>query len=424
MNLDAGGSRVAQQWWLRPWGLLVLAVGLGLVASAVALHRPGGARELDAPHVRSAHRAWSEGRLDAAAADLARAREAGEPDADIDRLWGLVYARSGRPDEALPLLRRAWDQAEGGEHRPDPEVAEALARIGMERFELGEPIAVLDRWARESASDPRPLLMRAEIDRRVGIGRTDIIDRYQEALRRDPTSDRARLGLAEMLYLEGRYAESAELYADHVARHPDDPAGHDGLGIAARAQGQVDRAATALDRALVLAPGDTLALKERAAIDLIRGHPADALLRLDRAIAADPYDPELRYQRSRVLSRLGRRDEAAAELRRSERLRREHAEMSDMATRLVETPGDNALRCRLARWMLDHGRSDEGAQWARMVLRDQPDHHEANRLLAEYHRSRGEPGLANYYRTHGAPAPASAEPHLGPTPGSRQATGP
>src|SRR5262249_8659830 len=213
-------------------------------------------------------------------------------------------------DDALPLLRRAWDQPVGGGRRPDPEVAEALARIAMEHFELGDAIAVLERWAREVPTDPRPLVMRAEIDRRSAPNRSVTIGHYREALRRDPACDEARLGLAEMLYLEGQYAGSAELYAAHAARRPDRPAGPVRPASAPRAQGDLTRAIAALDRTLALVPDDTLALKERAVIDLSRGHPVDALPRLDRAIVADPFDPELRYQRSLALGRLGRADEA------------------------------------------------------------------------------------------------------------------
>jgi predicted Zn-dependent protease len=255
------------------------------------------------------------------------------------------------------------------------------------------------------------------------VAETVIIGRFQEALRLDPTNDEARLGLADMLSRDGRFVESAELYADYVSRHPDDPAGHAGLGIAARAQGQVERAAAEMDRVLALTPDDTLALKERSAIDLLQNHPDDALRRLDHAIAIDPFDPELRYQRSRVMSRLGRRDEAMADLHRSDKLRREHAEMARISAELREHPGDNALRCRAARWMFDHGRSEEGAQWARMVVRDLPDHPEANHLLADYHRSRGELGLANFYQLHLAPTPGPAEAQSGSTTGSERGPG-
>jgi tetratricopeptide (TPR) repeat protein len=178
------------------------------------------------------------------------------------------------------------------------------------------------------------------------------------------------------------------------------------MGIVALAQGDVARAVTALDRALALKPDDTLALRERGSIDLRQGHPTDALRRLDRAVAADPFDPELRYHRSLALARLGRLDQAAADTRRSEQLRREHDEMAEISSQLIDHPAHDGLRCRAARWMLDHGRADEAAQWARLVLRDHPDHPQANHVLADYHQRRGEVGLANFYRLYAAPVPA------------------
>jgi predicted Zn-dependent protease len=173
---------------------------------------------------------------------------------------------------------------------------------------------------------------------------------------------------------------------------------------------------------LALTPDDTLALKERASIDLGRGHPEEGLRRLERAIATDPFDPELHHQRSLALTQLGRRDEAAAERRRSEQLLNEHAEMGRTTTALIDRPGDNVLRGRAARWMFEHGRAEEGAQWARMVLRDQPENADAKRLLADYHRGRGELGLANFYQLQLAPVPSSAEAQPGSTPGPQQAS--
>jgi tetratricopeptide (TPR) repeat protein len=402
MNRSEGKSR---RRWRRPMGLVAVALTALALAALIAVRRPGRGPNPVGEHLRAARQALSQGRLDEAAAELAEARQHGAPSGETERLTGLLYARAGRPDEALPWLRRAWDEPASDGRSVDPEVAEALARIAMRQFELAEAIAVLDRWAAGAPTDPKPLVMRAEVDRRIGVDRAVTIGHLREALRRDRDCDEARLALAEVLYLEGEHAESAGLYAAYAARHPDDSSGHIGVGIAARALGETARASAALDRALALAPDDTLALKERAAVDLLDGHPEDGLGRLDRAIKADPFDPELHYQRSLALGRLGRRDEADSDRRRSEQLRREHRDMAEIAAELVRSPSDDALRCRAARWMIEHGREEEAAQWARLVLRNRPGHPEANRLLADYHRRRGELGLANFYRSLAAPEP-------------------
>jgi Flp pilus assembly protein TadD len=217
--------------------------------------------------------------------------------------------------------------------------------------------------------------------------------------------------LAEVLYLTGRHVESAEAYQAYAVRHPDDPAGYVGLAMNARTQGDTSSAAEHFDRALRLDPSNTLALKERAAIDLAQGHAQRAFGLLERAVVADPFDPELRYQRSLILARLGRRGEADTDRVRSEQLRREHSRMAEIEEALVATPRDIALRVEAATWMIAHGRVEEGVVWARLVLQDQPDNPKASRLLAEYHKRRGEPGLANHYRLHAGDETTPAPPY-------------
>jgi hypothetical protein len=84
--------------------------------------------------------------------------------------------------------------------------------------------------------------------------------------------------------------------------------------------------------------------------------------------------------------------------------------MAEIEAALVTTPRDIPLRIEAAQWMTAHGRWEEGMAWARMVLQDQPDNPDASRLLADYHQSRGEVGLANHYRLHAAPAVTGGDP--------------
>jgi hypothetical protein len=66
---------------------------------------------------------------------------------------------------------------------------------------------------------------------------------------------------------------------------------------------------------------------------------------------------------------------------------------------LMTNPNDNSVRCKVAAWMLAHGRDSDGLGWAQAVLASDSDHPGANALLAGYYSARpNDAGLANYYR--------------------------
>ena len=155
--------------------------------------------------------ALRQGPLDRVAPALEKARELGHPAASLDRLWGLLLAKAGRDDQAFPLLKTAWDSAAGV--RVDTEVAEALAKLTMARFDLQLATAVLDRWAREAPSDTKPLLWVAEIDRRLNSAPEVIAERYRQALGRDALCQPALIGLADLDRALGKYPEAAVHYA-------------------------------------------------------------------------------------------------------------------------------------------------------------------------------------------------------------------
>ncbi len=350
------------------------------------------------PHYLGAVVAVGLGRPQEAINELARARALGHPTGPIDRLDAILRARAGRASEAEPVLRRLLDRSDA----PDPEAAEALARIYLESYDFPAAGRVLDRWARDAPDDPRPHLWRVEVDTRLDPDRSAPIRDYRAALARDPSLDPARLRLADALRDVGRPDEAAVEYDAYLARKPDDPAGHLGAGLVALDRGDSDAATRHLDRALALAPAAAAALSARAWVALSRGEPAEALALLDRAVRSDPFDVEVRHRRGLALARLGRADEARSEQEEAARLREDARRLSEIQQALVRDPKSHDLQAQVARWMLTHGHDDEGLRWARKVLRERPDHPASNRLMAEYHDRRGESGLANYYRSRSA----------------------
>lgn len=325
---------------------------------------------------------------------LRQALTLGHPRVAVDRLRAFGLVRAGRYAEAEPILAPIVAAARA----PDPEADEALARIYLQSYKLDLAGIVLDRWMRDAPNDARPHLWRTEIDRRAETDPAITISHYDAALERDPNLDAARLGRAEVLHEAHRNAEADQDFRAYLAKRPDDTKALVGAAQNAIDLGDSEAALGFLDRALALKPNDTTALLARARLALAAQHPEAALEDLNRAALADPFDQEIFHRRASVLTRLDRLPEAQADHQRVERLRRDQEELDAIQARLNKDPRDNDLRCRIARWMFDHGHPEAGLSWANLVLAEQRDHPAANRLLVEHYERTGDPGRANYYR--------------------------
>jgi len=349
-------------------------------------------------HYSKARIAWIQNDFPTVDRELARAQMLGYARQPVARLRGLLLARGNRSSEAEPLLRQALD----GSRTLDPEVADALVRLYLGTFRLFEAAAVLDRWMREAPDDARPYLLQTEIDTRHGLNPELIIARYRAALERDPSLDRARLGLAHQLRRTFHHAEAASEYAAYVSRQPGDPLGYVGAGQNALEMGDEAEATRLLDRAVSLAPHDPAVLGGRATLELHQGHPEAALRYLDEALKFDRFDYRNRYQHMLILARLGRKGEAIAERAAVERFADERRHFGQLSLDLMHDPLNPQLRIEAARWLMAHGHEDEAVEWANLVLRSDPSHPAMNRLLADYYRNKGQLGLANLHEAHAA----------------------
>lgn len=142
----------------------------------------------------------------------------------------------------------------------------------------------------------------------------------------------------ESLYLRGRVllalgrdTEAAESFERAVERRPTEALlAQWGLALlreAERSGTPPTRAIEVLDRALLLAPDDPLALSLRASADLLTGAPAQALRRVDTAASLRPFDIDLQTVRLRALRELGRTAEAEAQAARMRSAWPEHADL-------------------------------------------------------------------------------------------------
>jgi len=334
---------------------------------------------------------------------LKEAEALGYPEESLAVLRALIDAQHGRIAQALPVLAKAFAATPAS--APDLMLDEALARVCVETYDFSHAGAVLARWAADAPSDPRPPLWHAKVHIRRNAEPEIIVADYREALKRDPNSHDARLGLAEQLERAQQNQEAAVAYSAALAVQPDDPAVNLGAGRNALALGDETTALRHLDRALELDPDRGEAHLERAKLALRRGDPKAALSHLDRAVARIPSDPGVHYQRSLALKRLGRDEEAAREQESFTRLQRDRRQLDDLQEQLGETPNDAALQAQVARWMFDHSFEDEALRWCHKILIDKPAHAETCLLLADYYARRGETDQADAYRRLAAQGP-------------------
>jgi predicted Zn-dependent protease len=337
--------------------------------------------------------------LDAMRRSIAR----GYPEEPVLILRAVLLARAGQFEQAEPVLTRAF--LSGAE--PRAEVAEGLSRIYLKTFRLAETTKVLDSWMKAAPDDPRPYLLRNEVDQRINSEPAVLIRNYREALRRDPGLIVARLGLAEKLRETALVEEAETEYAALLGRDPKNVRGLVGAGQIALLQGDLVAATRHLEDALAIDPRDKVALREIGLIDMNSGRTARACDRFAAAVEVDPYDPEIRYSYSRALQMSGKTARAAEESAATERLKKEQQRIADLRQRLVQRPEDVELRSEAARWLIEHGHDKEGLEWTALILRQQPGHPSTCRLLADYYASRGNLGLANYYRLTATETPAT-----------------
>jgi tetratricopeptide (TPR) repeat protein len=344
-------------------------------------------------HYMKARLAWAQHDLSTVDRELTQAERLGYSWHQLARLRGLLLARGSQKSEAEAMLRWQFDHSS----EPDSELAEALARLYLGTYRLGDAAAVIDRWMREAPKDALPYLLRAEIDLRNHASSEVMIGLYQAALKRDSSLDQARFGLAGQLYSDRRFAEAATEYAAYMARKPEDPLGYLRAGQNALDMGDLPAARALLDKALALAPHDSEVLAAQATLELRGGRIEKALHFFEQSIKIDPFDHWNHYQRMLILARQGRKAEAEEERQNVERLKREHARFGEISDGLLRNPLDMQLRGEAARWLMEHGHHQEAVDWANLVLQADPSDPAMNRLLADHYRKNGQLGLANFY---------------------------
>jgi tetratricopeptide (TPR) repeat protein len=322
------------------------------------------------------------------------ARRLGFDPERLDCLTAIYNARANRFNQAEPALVEAFLER----REPQEMVAKELARISLATYRFDQAAQAIERWRLLAPEDPQSYLWSNEIASRSEVEPAVLIQNYRAALDRDPSLDKARLGLAQELSKARRFEDAEQEFLVYLASHPTDATALLGLGRNAFQQGDIETSREYFEKSLAANPREPESLKELSQIDLRLGQARLASERLALLTEIQPFDHEVRYSYAQALKVAGDEAKARVELATAARLRQEHDQLVRLRYRLVQHPSDLEARFHVAKWMMEHGHEDEGLRWTKEIFRADPRHALTHAILAAYYQKRNETGLANYHR--------------------------
>ena len=216
--------------------------------------------------------------------------------------------------------------------REQPRVAELHGRIVSRSGGMLDAKATIDPDARarlqalgyaagsgavKGGDRPDPKDRREEAARLAQIASGELRGAALErALRRVLTIDvrnpQANLRLGYVLLDSGRCREAAGRFRSAIAEHLPSADAHLGLAACEVSQRQFDAAAATLREAERVEPGNPVVMANLGVVLSDGGHPADAIVPLQRALTVDPDLHQARFALAIAFARAGKRAEAAS----------------------------------------------------------------------------------------------------------------
>lgn len=192
------------------------------------------------------------------------------------------------------------------------------------------------------------------------------------------------------------YETDLSIWADTVAKRPNNPRARNNLGVALAAAGRTGEAKAEYAQAIALRPNHAMAHFNLGTLLLTEGRLAEAYAQFSATLAADPRHVGAWIDRGQALAGLGRGDEAVADYRRA----------------LELEPGARDAAVDLAALLLPRGRLDEAERLLRGVLAAEPSLPEARYYWGRLCWRRGDSsGAVASYREAVRLRPAYAAAH-------------
>jgi tetratricopeptide (TPR) repeat protein len=298
------------------------------------------------------------------------------PAADIDRERVLAAAQTGD-------LRRAERELDpwGGTGDDWPLAAEALLKGYLVTYRLDDLLAGAQTWIDRRPDDWVPYYHRGEAYLYARL-LARAADDFRRVLERNPGHPLARLRLAGALMVDGQFEDARKEFEAYLTGHPGHPEALAGLANCQFSLSQPAAARATLDRLFAVSPDDPAGCYLRAQLDL-QTDPRSALEWLARAERRAPRETDVTNALIRVLTQLGRLDDAACYQHRLEDLRAEFLALDEARRAVRHDPDNPALRFDAGERCMRLGRVQEAMNWFNSALAINPGHAAARSALAD-----------------------------------------
>jgi len=278
-------------------------------------------------------------------------------------------------------------------------VREALVVGLTDRYRLGEGLAVISDWLRETPDDTIGLFLSGRITELLN-GQDQATLTYLRIIELDPEMLDARVRLAAIA-LDRRRGEEAAAQLEILRTRI--PGNHEVQVLWAQALRLLGRNAEArreFDALLRTYPNDPRVLLECGGLALLDDSgAARAEELLGRAVQYDPANVHARNQYALALGQNGKADAAAEQYKRIAQLQADSERFRALLNNeLRRDPVSPDVFHELGMLALRGGQSRDALRWFDRTLAADPDHLPTHRTLTRLYQEMDKPGLAARHR--------------------------
>jgi tetratricopeptide (TPR) repeat protein len=322
----------------------------------------------------------------------------------------LFLAESlGWPRHQIVLEQRLW-QAESGDtwsveeslleelNRLPPEeriILEGLVKGYLHSARFADAADIATMWIKRFPGDWLAYLYRGRAYQGQGSWQEAVTD-YQDTLKIRPDLTGARLWYAQTLLAFQDFQNALDNYQVYSKMVPEDWEALFAIAECQFSLGQPGAQAT-LENLLNKYPQHPGGLLLAARMDLAEDAPDRALVRLRKASALGPPDPEILQTLILALRKLNRQKEADQEEKEYGQILEKGKQLKELNEKIQLERADASLRYQAGMLSLELGQEKAAFDWFQSVFYIKPGHRPTHLALADYWAKHGQPERAAYH---------------------------